>query len=409
MISLGNKTFAPSIINSGGVLVAAMCRSIAGNEWGYIEIITRRSTDGGESWSEEKIVAAPPARAISSDVNNTKSAFFLNPVMAAAPNGDLIMLVTFFPESKGAADAKYLEKKKTAFTYFDGERCPIIYDRDGSYYIVLKNGAVIDRAKAKTAFTVKGTGELYKGDEYLGNIYLNGAKGKSETQNETTFGSMLKTPKRSYIFMLKSSDNGLSWSEPTDITPDILSENDGPLVMTCSGCGLTTSEGRIIFPLYNEKSSISIYSDDNGKSFCRNPRMPYTGGKGTWTAIQTPDRIIHAFNESKPIISDDNGILWVKGGNSPSLKVKAQKSAAILGERAFLTSKAGKTGGGALFVADFTFDKRGVYKDIKWRKALTPITDEAFGASCICPVDKTTLALVFEGKDSVEFNLISVE
>ena len=409
MFSLGNNTFAPSIINSGGVLVAAMCRGIAGKEWGYIEIITRRSADGGKSWSEEKVVASPPARAINSDKNNTKSAFFLNPVMASAPNGDLVMLLTFFPESKGTADAKYLEKKKTAFTYFDGKRCPIIYDRDGGYYIILNDGAVIDKSKAKTAFTVKGIGELYKEDEYLGNIYLNGAKGKSETEKTTTFGSMLKTPKRSYIFMLKSTDNGLTWSEPRDITPSVFSENDGALFMTCPGTGITTDEGRIIIPLYCEKGSVCVYSDDNGDTFNRNPRMPYTGGKGQWTAVQTPDGIIHAFDEGKPVISDDNGILWAKGGTAPGLKSKAQKSAARLGERLFLATKASRSGGGALAVADFVYDKKGEYKDIKWRRELTEITDGAFGKSSLCTVDETTLALVFEGESSVEFNLISIE
>lgn len=409
MLSLGKKTFAPSIVNSNGVLVAAMCRGVAGKKWGYIEIITRRSSDGGQSWSEERVVATPPARAITSDEGNTKSAFFLNPVMALAPNGDIVMLLTFFPESKGTADVKYLEKKKTAFTYFDGERRPIIYDRDGSYYIVMNNGAVIDKTKAKTAYTVKGIGELYKEDEYIGNIYLNGAKGKSETGGKTTFGSMLKTPKRSYIFVLKSEDNGLTWSDPKDITPDILSENDGALVMTCAGTGLTTGDGRIIIPLYNEKNSISIYSDDNGETFSRNPRMPYTGGKGQWTAVQTPDKTIHAFNEGKTVISADNGIIWAKGSSAPAIKAKSQKSAVSLGDRIFLTSKANKNGGGALAVADLVYGKKGEYKDIKWRKELTPITDGEFGASCLCPIDETDLAVVFDGENGVEFNLISIE
>lgn len=403
MFSLGQDSFAPSVVNAGGVLVTAMCRGVAGRKWGFIEVISRRSTDGGTSWSEEKVVALPPARAITRDENNTKSAFFLNPVMAVAPNGDIVMLLTFFPESKGTADVKYLEKKKTAFTYFDGERCPIIYDRDGSYYIVMKDGAVIDKTKAKTAFTVKGIGELYKEDEYIGNIYLNGAKGKSETERVTTFGSMLKTPKRSYIFMCKSKDRGLTWSEPKDITPEILSENDGALVMTVPGSGLTTDKGRIIIPLYNEKNSISIYSDDNGETFSRNPRMPYTGGKGMWTAVQTPDGIIHAFNEGKCVVSDDNGIIWAKGSNAPHIKAKAQKSAVALNDKIFLTSK------GVLAIADYTEDKKGNYKDFKWRKELTPLSDGYFGASCICAIDKTNLAVLFEGENDVEFSLISIE
>ncbi|MCR5207596.1 MAG: glycoside hydrolase [Eubacterium sp.] len=407
MYSFPDKTFSPALVNSEGTLVAAMCRGAAGKKWGYIEIITQTSADGGISWSEAKTVLQPPARAISRDAENTKSAFFLNPVLASAPNGDIVMLVTFFPESKGAADSKYLEKKKTAFTYFDGERHPIIYDRDGSYYIIMNDGAVIDKTKAKTAFTVDAAGELYKDDEYMGNIYLNGAQGKSETEGKTTFGSLLKTPKRSYIFMLKSSDKGNSWSNPVNITPNLDNENDGPLLMTASGSGITTSDGRIIMPLYSPKGAVAVYSDDNGDTWNRNPRMPYTGGKGDTTFVQTPDKLIHGFNCGRNAVSDDNGILWSKGGKLPSSIADSKKSAVLADVNIFAAAKTKK--GGVLATADLFSDKKGNYKEFKWRKELIPIEAENFDSPCIVKIKNNVLGVAYEVKEKAVFRLITIE
>ena len=87
----------PSMVNADGVLVAAADNGRSGGDWGYIELAVRRSLDGGESWSEVKTIAKPPARSTSGAIENTKSAFFIDPCMAVAKNGDIVMLVTFFP------------------------------------------------------------------------------------------------------------------------------------------------------------------------------------------------------------------------------------------------------------------------------------------------------------------------
>ncbi len=409
MYSFNGKTFAPSLVNNNGTLVAAMCKGVTGKKWGYIEIVTMRSADAGKTWGDEVVAIAPPARTISEDENNTKSAFFLNPVLAAAPNGDLVMLVTFYPESQGSAKAKDLEKKKTAFTYFDGVYCPIVYDRDKSFYILMTDGAVVDKTKARTAFTVKGIGDLYQGEEYVGNIYLNGAKGKSEGEEETTFGSVLKSPKRSYIFALTSSDNGLTWSEPVNITGNIFAANDGAILETANGNAVVTSTGRIIVPLKTGKKSVAIYSDDNGITWHRNSRMLYTATQGDWTAFQTSDNKVQGFAGKKSASSSDNGINWDKGIKLPKLPKKSLKSAAALGDSVFVTAPTGKKGGGSLTIGDSVFNKKGKYKGIKWRKAKTPITDGTFAASSITPITANSLGVMFEDGDKVNFTLINVE
>jgi Neuraminidase (sialidase) len=260
----------PSLVNADGTLVAAIDKASTGMDWGYIEIAVRTSNDNGKTWSDIKTIASPPAREISTDGDNIKTAFFIDPCMTVAPNGDIVMIVTFFPESKGCHSLKLLDKKKIAYTNYNGESCPVIYDRDGNYYIVLPDGTVLDSSKNKTEFTVKGLGELYKNDEYVGNIHLNGAIGKNNINSaKTTFGAPLKAPKRSYIYMLRSTDKGETWSEPKDITGSILNPDDGVFFAVAPGSGLTTSKGRIIMPIYTFKGTVAIYSDDNGETWQR--------------------------------------------------------------------------------------------------------------------------------------------
>ncbi|MBR2100884.1 MAG: exo-alpha-sialidase, partial [Eubacterium sp.] len=200
----------PALINTKNALIAACNRETNANDYGYMELVIRRSEDGGESWSDVSLIAAPPAREISDNPEASKSAFFIDPCLCVADNGDILLLATFFPESKGIMDTKLLEKK-TAFAGFDGNMYPIIYDRNGNYFIILDDGKIITSSKSKTPFRIEGLGELYKDDEYCGNIYLNGAMGKSMSDVKTTFGAPLKAPKRSYIFMFKSSDGGKTW------------------------------------------------------------------------------------------------------------------------------------------------------------------------------------------------------
>ncbi len=412
--SNGNIYSSPSIVNAGGILIAAAVCSKTNKPWGYKEIHIKRSTNNGDLWEDAITVAAPPARAISDDEENTKTAFFLSPSMTVAPNGEIILLVTFFPESKGYADMKYLEKKKTACASFDGRRYPLIYDRDGNFYYVLNNGLVIDRQKSQTNYIHQDFGDLFKGEEYVGNIYLNGAKGKSSFGGTTTFGAALKAPKRSFIFMMKSSDFGKNWSEPVNITPQILNENDSAYLGISPGCGLTTSSGRIIFPLVTPKENACIYSDDNGKTWMRNQRIPFTGNSGDWSIIETPDKRLHAFcsGNLKQNVSSDNGILWLKGDKQKIKTPKLPKSVITFNGKVLISHPGNKKNeDGVLSVGEFIFDKRNRFKGISWKGNEINIKTGYFARSCITPVDETTVGVLYEDDRNgrIDFRKIEIK
>lgn len=398
----------PSLVNANGTLIAAIDKAQTGADWGYIELAVRTSEDGGKTWSDIKTIASPPARQINSNIDNIKTSFFIDPCMAVAPNGDVIMIATFFPESKGFHDRGLLDKKKIAFAAFNGNNYPLIYDRDDNYYYVTENGVVLNSSKANSGYTVKDLGELYKGDEYVGNIFLNGAIGKSaDENNKTTFGAPLKAPKRSYIYMLKSSDNGKTWSEPVDITPQIFNQEDGVFFAVCPGAGLTTSSGRIIMPLYTIKGTVAIFSDDNGETWSRNSQMQYTSNIDEWCAIEEPNGNIYSVGRPKmpgkcPVsVSYDNGLYWEKGKKTAFKAPKCQKSMLAIGDKLLVSHPSGKKReNGVISIAKFDYDKHGIYKGIKWTKDEIEVNNGFFAYSCMAKIDDNKIGILYEDEPS---------
>lgn len=414
----GNAFRIPSLVNANGTLVAAIDKAATGMDWGFIELAVRTSKDGGETWSDIKTIATPPAREISNDADNTKTAFFIDPCMAVAPNGDIILLVTFFPESKGFHNQKLFDKDKSCYGSLDGERVPVIYDRDKNFYYVLQDGTILNSNKLVTEYKLKGVGELYKGEEYIGNIYLNGAMKKSSFDNaKTTFGAPLKAPKRSYIFMLKSSDNGESWSEPKDITASILNEDtDGQFFAIAPGAGLTTSTGRIIMPIYTKKGTVSIYSDDNGESWSRNFKQLYTQNIDEWCAIEAPHGEIFSFGRAKlfgktPVSkSMNNGIFWTKDSKADFKAPKCQKSAICVGNDIFVSHPSGKKReNGVVSQGKFLYDRKGGFKRIKWSKYDIVINEGFFAYSCLAQIDEHTIGVLYEDEPSSHIMFQKIE
>lgn len=395
----------PSLVNANGTLVAAIDKAYTGADWGFIEIGVRTSKDGGKTWSNIKTIATPPARIINSDMNNTATAFYIDPCMTVAPNGDVVMLVTYYPESKGLFSKEMLDKNKIAYSTFNGEVCPLIYDRDGNFYYILKDDTVIDINKKPTNYKVNFVdGELYKGDEYIGNIHLNGAIGKSDADKKTTFGAPLKSVRRSYIFMLRSSDNGETWSKPVDITGSVLKQDtDGYFLGIAPGNALTTSSGRMIFPCYTiAKGSVCIYSDDNGMTWRRNLKAPYTPNIDEWTLIEAPNGDLVSFSRAKlygktPMaISKDNGLVWTKEKKAPFKAPKCQKNAITFGNKVLVShpSKNGRNDG-VISVGEFEY-KKDKYKGIKWSKDDIEINKGFFAYSCMAKIDDNTVGILYE-------------
>lgn len=397
----------PSLIKAGDTLIAAIDKQSCGADWGFIELAIRTSEDGGETWSDIRTIAAPPARETRLADDCYASAFFIDPCMAIAPNGDLIMLVDFYPECKGLHNKRLLDKKKIPYSMYKNKMYPVIYDRDGKFYLVIENGVVLDNHYNETEYRVADwKGSLYKGDEYVGNIYLNGKTGKNEADAVTTFGAPLKAPKRNYVFMLRSSDNGKTWSDPVDITGDFLIKSDGTFIGVAPGVGLTTQDGRIIMPLYvDRKETVSIYSVDNGETWHRMTQQPYSCNIDEWQAVQAPDGTVLGLGRQKrygktPLsISHDSGKHWVKAKPTSLYAPKCQKSVISIGNYVFCShASEKKRANGVITIGRFNKVK-GQTVGINWY-AEVEINKGFFAYSCLTQIDDEYIGVLYESQPS---------
>ncbi len=405
----------PSIVNANGTLVAVSDRQSCGMDWGYIELVVRRSEDGGKTWSNVESIATPPARATKKSAECFASSFFINPCMTVAKNGDIVLITNFYPESKGIHNEKLLDKKKIPYTSVSGEFCPVIYDRDGNFYSVRKDGSVFDKSNTKTSYRVEGIGNLYKNDEYYGNIYLNGAMGKNELNAETTFGAKIKAPKRSYVFMIKSSDNGKTWSTPVDITPMILDEKDGTFLGVSAGTGVTNKNGRIIMPLYTKKDALSIYSDDNGETWHRTRNQKYNEVRGEWVPAISPDGSIFAFGmqnkyKKTPLsISRNDSNNWNKLSPTDLYSPNCQKSVITLGDYVLCSHPSEKKREkGIISVGKFRI-KGTQAVGIDW-VGHQKINDGFFAYSSLVKIDNDNIGVLYESEPSsyIEFKTFKI-
>ena len=262
--------------DKGTLIAGADERRLHSSDWGDIGMVIRRSKDNGKTWGDRVTItnlrdnpkASDPS--IGSPVN-------IDMTLTQDPETKRIFAIyDMFPEGKGIFGMS--SQKEEAYKEINGKTYQLLY-REGEQeaYTIRENGTVYTPDGKATDYRVvvepvkpaySDKGDLYKGDQLLGNIYF--------TTNKT---SPFRIAKDSYLWMSYSDDDGKSWSAPQDITPMVKADwmkflGVGP------GVGITLRtgphKGRIVVPVYTtnrtnhlngSQSSRIIYSDDHGKTW----------------------------------------------------------------------------------------------------------------------------------------------
>ena len=108
-----------------------------------------------------------------------------------------------------------------------------------------------------------------------------------------------------YLHVMKSADNGKTWSEPKDITSQIAKpEWHGDFKFITSGRGIQTSDGKLLHCMVNLNSGMHLFgSDDHGE---------------TWFLIDTP---IAPADESKVVeLVDGSWMVNARGNDKKGVR-----------------------------------------------------------------------------------------
>ncbi|WP_318615672.1 sialidase family protein [Sporosarcina sp. YIM B06819] len=255
----GSKAYRiPSMITTRkGTVIAGIDARIVDqtDNPNQIEIAIRRSEDNGQTWDPiQKLVAfagegLDGAAAIDSALLEDKV------------TGTIYMLYMHTPGGIGL----WASEVGMGFSA-DGRRK--LFDNEGRTYLLSADGTVHDLDGNVMDYTVDTEGYVFKGDEARGNIYYK----KGIDPNES-----LLEARTSFLQVIESQDDGLTWSKPKELNPMVKEEwmrfiGSGP------GCGIQLQHGeqagRLLFPIYfsnpsGHMSCALIYSDDSGATWQR--------------------------------------------------------------------------------------------------------------------------------------------
>ena len=258
----------PSLLtlDSGVILAGADQRvSIPNDAPNDINLVMRRSLDGGATWEEMRTLLSLPG-------TGALGASLIDSVLVQdRSTGRVICLVDQFPGGIGQPNA-------VVGTGFDTQGRRVLHNRAGELFAVEPDGAVLTDAGEPTDYRVLLSDDAATGAR-AGDVLLDGeAAGSIYLAYEQAPEDCLFQHRSSHLLMITSDDDGATWSEPIDITVQVKADwmcflGTGP----GNAIQLTGAEyaGRILVPVYYSHeaggtgylSCAAIYSDDGGATW----------------------------------------------------------------------------------------------------------------------------------------------
>ena len=262
--------------DKGTLIAGADERRLHHSDWGDIGMVVRRSDDKGKTWGDRIVISNPR------DNENARRAHAGSPVnidMALVQDPKTKRIFSIYDMFlEGKAVFSLPGKAPQAYEQIGDKVYQVLYKQgDAGRYTIRENGEVFDPENRKTEYRVvvdpkkpaySDKGDLYKGEELIGNIYF-----------EYSDKNIFRVSNTNYLWMSYSDDDGKTWSAPKDITYGIrkdwmhfLGTGPGTGIALHSG----PHKGRLVIPAYTtnnvsylsgSQSSRVIYSDDHGETW----------------------------------------------------------------------------------------------------------------------------------------------
>ena len=264
--------------------------SQGGGDFGRIQVMMRLSEDGGKTFGDMRTVFSLPVAKTPQNNDQYRSAFAIDPILCQHPNGDVLMVVDMFPESKAIMHKPWLEKG-SGFTKIDGKDYLTLHtkktkvgtgkaDSKDIVYTVREKGWIYDENGNRTRFYLpqnhsydnafETIGDMYYAvgdgefldtcppmlpteenttDIYVGNVYLSEGKPAFDPENPVRVTKREAGPDKDgelksayycvetspaplsvlpslHLFVLRSKDCGRTWENPTDITAQVKADDE---------------------------------------------------------------------------------------------------------------------------------------------------------------------------------------
>ena len=250
------------------------------------------------------------------------------------------------------------------------------------------------------------------GDIYIFAIWSHGLEGKSSIFASKDGFDPIDVAQ---LAMVKSSDEGKTWSKPVSITPMVKNPASSTLFQG-PGRGITMSDGTLVVPIQEwDKDKIPsagiIYSKDHGATWnvsnmavdhvCEDQVVEIRPG-----VLMLNMRNYGTDNRTRRVfVSDDLGKTWVPDV-SDNVLIEPVCQASVL--------KAGNT---LLFANPDSREKRNMFtvkasedSGKSWPHALLLDEEGGWGYSCMTMIDPETVGIIYEGSTShLVFQAIKVK
>ena len=218
------------------------------------------------------------------------------------------------------------------------------------------------------------------------------------------------------IVVLKSTDDGLTWSEPLDITKSV------GLVVPGPGVGIQLTSGRFIIPCYTKDSrSLVIFSDDHGRTWSAGNTVKESTNE--CQAVERADGSLmlnmRPYNTKKyryVAISRDDGLTWEKEYYDTAL-LDSENQASLL---RYTKKEDGHTKNRILFANTAHATKRKMmtvrvsYDEAETWPVLEVVYTGPAAYSCLTVLPDKTIGLLYETgelyyKDEIAFTRFNCE
>ncbi len=233
------------------------------------------------------------------------------------------------------------------------------------------------------------------------------------------------------FLLVKSTDDGKTWSRPINITKQIKNP-DWQLLFQGPGKGITMKDGTIVFPAqfkadigtksldggqFTAHSTI-IYSKDHGKTW-----QIGTGAKSNTTEAQVVElengklmlnmrddrnrRVKDNTNGRAIYTTDDLGITWQKHSTSNSALIEPNCMASLItaGNKILLFSNPNHKQSRIKMTIKASKDNGNTWEK---ENQIELYEDRGFGYSCMTMIDDETVGIIYEGIKEIYFQKLKL-